>query len=177
MDFATCKNMIDFCNIFLVHVQAERIFKAVDVKADGKIGLSEFENFLMAYDCLEQVAWTALELSMFMSVVICFQFHYQASSDILLLDTYDSLKMIPDTKTFGEFGRFSGLDYSGFCEAIQVLGIRSKEEKDIVEAFCAAAKITQPQLSSTFLTLQQFKKAFLKMADLEVCCFHTKHLC
>jgi hypothetical protein len=163
VNFETLVKMIDFCNIFLVKVQAQRIFKAVDVKGQGLIGQSEFENFLMAYDVLAQ-----------------------ASDDILLLDTYDSLKMTSDVKQFGEFGRFSGLDYSGelvalsivikgtltmshsgFCEAIQVLGIRSKEDKEVVEAFGTTAKIKEPQMPVTYLTLQQFKKAYLMLADIE----------
>jgi Leucine-rich repeat (LRR) protein len=145
VDNATFLQMIDFSNIFLVNVQAQRIFQAVDVSKQGRLGISEFENFLMAYDVLSQ-----------------------ASGDILLLDTYDSLKQVADTKTFGEFGRNAGLDYSGFVEAIQVLGIRSKEEKDLVEAFVATANIKESQLSTTYISLQQFKKAWLKLANIEM---------
>jgi hypothetical protein len=59
------------------------------------------------------------------------------------------------------------MSHSGFCEAIQVLGIRSKEDKEVVEAFCTTAKIKEPQMPVTYLTLQQFKKAYLMLADIE----------
>lgn len=143
VDYDLFLKIIDYCNVFLVNSQAHRIFKAVDVGGKGLIGMSEFENFLISYDVLEQ-----------------------ASNDLIVLDVYDSLKMTA-MAGFGEFGNHEGLDYSGFCEALQVLSIKEKTDEEIVEAFCFAGGIKEKLISTTFLTLTQFKKGWLKLADLE----------
>lgn len=145
IDFATFLEMATFCDIFLTNAQAKRIFDAVDVKRSETLGMSEFENFLMAYDVLQQ-----------------------ASSDLIVLDLYDSLMMRPQTEAFGEFGNHEGMDYSGFCEAIEMLKVKGKTKDEIVEAFCAGADAKITAVANTYLTLPQFKKAWLRLADLEL---------
>jgi hypothetical protein len=56
----------------------------------NKLGLAEFENFLMAYDVIGQ-----------------------ASQDLALLDTYDTLMFKRCVEKFGQFGDHEGMDYLG----------------------------------------------------------------
>lgn len=213
--------MLDFCNIFLVDAQARRIVEAVERKGDGTLGIIEFENFLMAYDVLEQ-----------------------ASTDLRILDTYDALKVdVDEVKELIEAiknpkkglkdrdkentaegdenaGSVSGansptatgsqatprpkvpgtdndsstqapaasgasvtsavskeqkknqnhyfaLDYSAFCEALQVMGVRGKSTAELIEAYCVATGCKEKDVVDTYMDLTEYKKAWLKLADLE----------
>lgn len=140
VEFSQFMKMLDKVDVFLCEAQAMRIFKAVDVDGSGEMGLSEFENFLMAYDVLGQ-----------------------AGADLAALDIYESLKMVP-SEDFGEFSNHEGLDLSGFMEAAEMLGLREGvEEEDLLRAFGNGRK---KDLDKLFLTHMEFKKAWLKVADL-----------
>jgi leucine-rich repeat protein SHOC2 len=142
VDFATFCKMLDNVNIFLCEAQAKRIFLAVDVDGSGEMGVSEFENFLMAYDIMGD-----------------------AGADLAALDVYESLKMYP-TDSFGEFGNHEGMDYSAFKEGIECLGVREDlDEEEIVRAFTDNGK--RAPVDKVYLTHDQFKKAWTKLADLE----------
>lgn len=141
VEFPVFMKMLDNVNIFLCEAQAWRIFKAVDVDGSGEVGASEFENFLMAFDVLGH-----------------------GSSDLACLDIYESLKMKP-TDAFGEFGHHEGMDISAFLEATEMLGLKPGiENEDIVRAFQGSYKIPMDQI---YLQYSEFKKAWLKIADLK----------
>jgi Leucine-rich repeat (LRR) protein len=140
VEFDVFLKMLDSVDIFLCDAQAKRIFLAVDVDGSGEMGVSEFENFLMAYDVLGQ-----------------------AGADLAALDIYESLKMMPSAE-FGEFSNHEGLDLSGFMEASEMLGLREGvEEEDLLRAFGNGKK---KDLDKLFLNHVDFKKAWLKVADL-----------
>ena len=113
VEFSQFMKMLDKVDIFLCEAQAMRIFKAVDVDGSGEMGLSEFENFLMAFDVLGQ-----------------------AGADLAALDIYESLKMVP-SEEFGEFSSHEGLDLSGFMEAAEMLGCARAWRRKICYALSA----------------------------------------
>ena len=101
-----------------------RIFKAVDVDGSGEMGLSEFENFLMAFDVLGQ-----------------------AGADLAALDIYEKPENGSEEE-FGEFSSHEGLDLSGFMEAAEMLGLREGvEEEDMLRAFGNGRKKDLDKLS------------------------------
>jgi Leucine-rich repeat (LRR) protein len=67
-----------------------------------------------------------------------------------------------------------GLDYSGFIEAIQLLGyskkLKREEEEDeetlIKNAFCIGGGIKEKDIDLKYLTIDEFRKCFIKLADL-----------
>lgn len=141
VEFDVFMKMLDSVDIFLCEAQAGRIFEAVDVDGSGEMGVSEFENFLMAYDVLGQ-----------------------AGADLAALDIFESLKMTP-SEDFGEFSQHEGLDLSGFMEAAEMLGLREGvEEEDLLRAFGNGRK---KDLDKLFLGHADFKKAWLKVANLQ----------
>jgi len=143
IDFDTLAKMLDNVNVFLVDAQVRRLCNAVDVDGSGEIGMLEFENFLMAFDIMGA-----------------------AGADLSALDIYETLKFYPDTSD--EFGNHDGMDFSGFLEAIEMLGTdKNATHEDIVRAFAAAAGVKEKQVDSTYLTHDQFKKAWIKVADME----------
>ena len=67
-------------------------------------------------------------------------------------------------KNLGEFSSHEGLDLSGFMEAAEMLGLREGvEEEDMLRAFGNGRK---KDLDKLYLTHMEFKKAWLKVADL-----------
>jgi len=44
-----------FILILTIILKAKRLYDKVELQGDGNLGMSEFENFLMAYDVLGQV--------------------------------------------------------------------------------------------------------------------------
>ena len=100
VDFETFKKMLFSSEIFLIDSQAKRSFDVVDMNQSGTLGMSEYENFLMAQDILGP-----------------------ASIDLMLLDVYDTLKQTPKTEEFGDLGDHEGMDFPTFCEAVEVFGI------------------------------------------------------
>jgi Leucine-rich repeat (LRR) protein len=141
VEFPMFMKMLDSVNIFLCEAQAWRIFKAVDIDGSGEVGASEFENFLMAYDILGH-----------------------GSADLACLDIYESLALKPSEK-FGEFSNHEGLDMSGFMEAVEMLGTKQDlNDEDLVRAFQGGKKLPADEI---YLKYPEFKKAWLKIADLK----------
>ena len=141
VEFPMFMKMLDSVNIFLCEAQAWRIFKAVDIDGSGEVGASEFENFLMAFDVLGH-----------------------GSADLACLDIYESLALTPSDK-FGEFSNHEGLDLSGFMEAVEMLGTRKDlGDEELVRAFQGGKRQSADEI---FLTYPEFKKAWLKVADLK----------
>lgn len=144
IDFDLFLNMLQFNAIFLITMQARRYFDTVDFEKNNSISILEFENFLMLYDVLGA-----------------------AGPDLLVLDTYDTLKCRP-MKESAEFGGMNeGLDYTAFQECCQMLGVRDVEDEDFLKAFLEAAKANIRNLDKVYLTHAQFKKAWLRVANLE----------
>ena len=143
IEFETLAKMLDNVNVFLVDAQIRRLFHAVDVDGSGEMGMLEFENFLMAYDIIGS-----------------------ASADLSALDIYETLKFYPDGND--EFGNHEGMDFSGFLEAIEMLGTdKNATHEDVVRAFATAAGVKESKVDSTYLSHEQFKRAWIKVADME----------
>jgi hypothetical protein len=130
--------ILQFLNIFLLDIQAQRILEAVDIEGDRELGMSEMVNFLMAYDLLGPTA------------------------NIDCLDIFDTLK-VKAAKT--NSGRYiaGGLDFSGFCEAVHMLGARADEE-DLMKAFCSSSGVAEKDADGAFIDLASFKKGWIKLA-------------
>ena len=134
-------------DIFLVDAQARRIFEAVDIEGDRELGQTEFMNLLIAYDILGQTA------------------------DIDMLDIFDSLKMVPPppadvTHSKGKAVPEAGLDFSGFIEALQMLGVR-KEEEELMRLFCQVTHVKPKDLDEAVMSLEGLKKAWVKVTDVD----------
>lgn len=144
--FETLARMLDNINVFLVDAQVMRLSRAVDMDGSGLMGMMEFENFLMAYDIIGS-----------------------AGVDLAPLDIYETLKYYPDqsSKSSDGLGNHEGMDFSGFLEAIEMLGTdKNATHEDIVRAFAAAAGVKERQVDSTYLTHEQFKKAWIRVCDM-----------
>lgn len=143
VDFHDLLKILDMQDLFMVHPQAKRVYHAVDIDGSGECGLSEYENFLMAYDLLGS-----------------------GSVDTTLLDIFDTFKMKPNAK-FGAFGAHEGVDFSGFCEACHMLGITSDEE-DLKEAFMNILKLkTVEKVADSYMNHTQFKKGWIQLCDVQ----------
>lgn len=143
VDFKATVKFLQFCDIFLVETQAKRLFDAVDIRKSQKLGMLEFENILMANDVLGP-----------------------APSDILFMDIYDSFKAVPNEEN-KEFGKFDGMDYSAFCEAMNMLGLNSVRLEDLQKAFCHAGSVKVHEIEHTYINLLQFKRGWLQVANVE----------
>ena len=143
IDFPLCLKMLDYSEVFLVDAQAKRLFDAVDMRGGEKLSISEFENFLMAYDVLGQ-----------------------ASTDLALLDIYDTLKFSPHVAQFGEFGNHDGMDYVGFQESMQMMGVEIAEE-ELQKAFCQIAGVKPKDIETVFLSWPKFKKAWGNVCNVD----------
>lgn len=176
--FDEVKSMLVNLDTFMIDIQAKRIFHAVDIRGDSALGISEFENFLMANDLMG------------------------LSTDIDVLDIYDSLKLTPEAarkifdklnaseapeasatpaeaseaKTaaasptqpqvkFSEMNVREGMDFSGFCEALQMLGVFADDEV-IMKEFCLAAGIKEKDVEKGLLSLNAMRKGWLKLANI-----------
>jgi len=142
IEFDALASMLDNVNVFLVDAQIHRLFKAVDVDGSGEMGMLEFENFLMAYDIMGS-----------------------AGADLSVMDVYETLKVYPDGKD--EFGNHEGMDFSGFMEAADMLGTDPHfTHEDIVRAFAAGAGVKESKIDGTWITHDQFKKAWIRVCDM-----------
>ena len=130
--------ILEYLNIFLLDIQAQRILEAVDIEGDRELGMSEMVNFLMAYDLLGPTA------------------------NIDCLDIYDTLKVKASNKGYGQ-NISGGLDFSGFCEAVHMLGVRADEE-DMMKAFCSSSGVLEKDVGDAFIDIQSFKKGWIKLA-------------
>ena len=143
IDFPLCLKMLDYSEVFLVDAQAKRLFDAVDMRGGEKLSISEFENFLMAYDVLGQ-----------------------ASTDLALLDIYDTLKFSPHVPQFGEFGNHDGMDYVGFQESMQMMGVEIAEE-ELQKTFCQIAGVNPKDIETVYLSWPKFKKAWGNVCNVD----------
>ena len=138
VDLKKVMQILDYLNIFLLDIQANRILEAVDIEGDRELGMSEMVNFLMAYDLLGPTA------------------------NIDCLDIYDTLKVKPQKSNKG-LTFAGGLDFSGFCEAVHMLGVRADEE-DLMKVFCSSSGVAEKDAGDAFIDLQSFKKGWIKLA-------------
>ena len=222
IDFETCLQFLDYLGIFMVTIQASRIFSAVDLKKNGKIGISEFENFLIARDILSGYSTNLIVLDVFdtlksLPVNEVFQSQQQAdkSTESVVRGSSASTNSLPISssvsaaprqaaavdKTAADVGgqhdgdgegeskgdekgkrrgksegrpvrvRLAGLDYTAFCEAVQMLGLKDidpdAQEQLLTEAFCFGGGFKAKDAERQLLNLQQFRAAWLRIADLE----------
>lgn len=72
LDFDELMKVLDHLDLFFLSFQAKRIFDVMDVKREGRIGLLELENFLIAKDLLAPLA-----------------------KDLMVMDVYDALRSPP----------------------------------------------------------------------------------
>ena len=154
--------LLDLMDIFMLDIQARRIFDAVDLKKSGKINLSDVENFLIARELLAQLAKEIMPLDVY---------------DTLKADPVDAGKIlqaeIPTTKEYKTYSAKAkwGLDYSSFIEAVQILGYVPDQELEdpnepIKEAFLAGTGIKEKDVDAKYMTIAEFRKGWLKLADL-----------
>jgi hypothetical protein len=141
--------MLLFTDTFLVDAQAARLFEACIVRKNGRIGILELENILMAYDVMGQ-----------------------AGVDILPRDLYDSFYIKSNVEDFGEFAKGEGLDFSSFYEVCQMLGMKKlgiDEDKDDImgEAFMFGSGCKIQDINTTYMTHEQMKRGWLKVCDME----------
>jgi len=130
--------ILQYLNIFLLDIQAQRILEAVDIEGDRELGTSEMVNFLIAYDLLGPTA------------------------NIDCLDIFDTLKVKAAQTNMGNHIR-GGLDFSGFCEGVHMLGVRADDE-DLMKVFCSASGVPEKDADTAFIDLASFKKGWIKMA-------------
>lgn len=189
LDFDELMKVLDHLDLFFLSYQAKRIFDAVDVKKEGKIGLLELENFLIAKDLLSPFG-----------------------KDLMIMDVYDALKAppieLPDPaktspdkskqiekkkteieekntntnklappptekitdivkKRKLERPKVLGLSFSAYLEAIQVLGNIDDDPDDVQRSFLYGGEIKPKDADFKLLSLPEFRKAWLRVSDIE----------
>ena len=197
VDFEVAFQMLDFAEVFLIKAQARRLFDAIDTNRIGRVGIIDFENILIAYDALDlsRSGMDLVLLDVFDSfkttpVDVLFQRQQKLLKDAKALeaakkvapnnsdsesdDSVSQKKSKTDAKVklFGAKNNAEieeGVDFSSFCEAIQMLGVKEKEgEPDAIrEAFCAGGGVTVREVEGKHLSMDEFRKAFLRIADLD----------
>lgn len=60
-----------------------------------------------------------------------------------------------------------GMDFSGFVEAVHMLGSTQDDENELMKVFCEAAGVKITKIHKLYATHQIFKKAYFKVADIE----------
>lgn len=137
--------ILAFSNIALTLPQATRLFKSVDLSGNGELSQIEFENMLMSYDVIGP-----------------------ASPDLLCLDVFDSLKF-KNSDELSELGKHEGMDFVAFKEGCSMLGMKKNvEDKEIIDVFLDIAHGKNKDPNTIYITYDQFKRGWLKLADLEV---------
>ena len=181
--------MLDSVNLFMIQSQALRLFRAVDLEQDGRLGISEFETFLIAYDSLDMESQNA---------------------NLVVLDVFDALKSTPldflveqefldDTggkvekessgsdeeakrrkkkenrrvqkkrsKAQQKLDSTQGIDYSTFSEAVQLLGVPPEVQSDPIalrEAFCVGGDVQEKDAADKYLSVHELRKGWLHLAD------------
>ena len=240
VDFETFLRFVDHLGIFMVTTQARRIFDAVNQKKDGLIGLSEFENFLIANDILGESGLDLIVLDVFDSMktlplaLIAKHKEKEEKKLATIVELKKQQKLVEDLKealnaaaiagtgTEDEDGPIAakenlassvnaklatdlavasttvaalqaslaasaakdvvtdaltnnkrqkemepGLDYSAFNEAIQLLGVKEEDDDVLREAFCFGGSFREKDADKKYLNLVEFRKAWLKLADVE----------
>lgn len=191
VDFSELLQVLDHMDLFMVTIQARRIFDAVDLGKRGKIGISEFENFLIANDILDSGGLDLVVLDIFDSLKGRSMAILQKEQDLeverkaklqeeektkkdsatTLFETalkadmpVDATKRSSDQKG-GQQIDIEGLDYSAFLEGIQMLGVKQDDPDTLRQAFCFGGGFKEKDADSKLLGLNEFRKAWLKLAD------------
>ena len=137
-------DILAFSNIALTLPQATRLFKAVDLSGNGELSQIEFENMLMCYDVIGP-----------------------ASPDLLCLDVFDSLKF-KNSAELSELGNHDGIDFVAFKEGCSMLGMKPNvEDKEIIDVFLEISQGRNKDPNTIYISYDQFKRGWLKLADLE----------
>ena len=56
------------------------------------------------------------------------------------------------------------MDFSGFLEAVDMMGkTPGTTDEDVVRAFCFGAGIKERHIDATYMTHEQFKRAWIKV--------------
>lgn len=184
VDFEQCFLMLDFVEIFTIKVQAKRLFDAIDVNRKGIIGVIDFENILIAYDALD-LGNSGMDLVLldvfdsFKTVPVEKQFlreeqqQDEGKADAVEADgakgskATKAEKQKKDEKEEEERDSTpAGVDFSSFCEAIQMLGAKESDAEVIREAFCAGGQVSVKDVETKHLSASEFRAAFLRVADL-----------
>ena len=141
--------MLSLLNVCPINVQALRIFRVVDFRHEDVIDMAQFETLLMALDII-------------------------GVTEIPLLDVYESFiqlkKVVEDTtqkvKPDGklQFEVEEGLDFSGFCEACEMLGVKDTESK-LMNIFCEVVGCKTQEIPVHVMTHDQFKRGWVRVAD------------
>lgn len=191
IDFPTFLKCLDHIGIFMVTTQARRIFDAVDLGHEGTMGQSEFENFLIAQDILGGVGNDLVVLDVFDSLK-AFPAHVMlkkkeeeekkrlADEEAAKLKRLGKAPPVEEKKKVDEdvpdefkkeekkkIVHEEGIDYSAFNEAIQLLGVKQDDGELIREAFCFGGSIRDKEADKKLLNLTEFRKGWLKLADVE----------
>ena len=173
--------------------QVRRIFEAMDLKKTGRIGILDLENMLIAYDVLDlaHVGNDLVILDVFQSfktssVELQFQREVKKQqqqekttedpgkgkkqedeNDESGDDSAANEKRKKKSKSSeGEDEAVEGLDYSSYCEALQMLGVKQRDPEALKDAFCSGGGVNVEMADTKFLNLEEFRKAFLLVADL-----------
>ena len=183
------------CNgkIMSSQTQIRRLFEVMDLKKTGRIGILDLENMLIAYDVLDlaHVGTDLVVLDVFQSFKTSsaeLQFQRELkkqqqreketgkdpgqgtikAEDVESEDESKAKEKANKKSTDGEGEEVAveGLDYSSFCEALQMLGVKQRDPDALKEAFCTGGAVRVELADTKFLTLEEFRKAFLLVADL-----------
>ncbi len=142
----TCK-LLDRCNIFVIRPQVKRLFATFKNSNEDQIDLAAFENLLIAYDIL-----------------------LPYSTKISLLDAFDAFKLIPqDHPEFTHLELIEGLDYAGYCEAMEFLersNVSVTHYHSLMDSFSKGTNSNNGQAGSACLTFEQFKDAWSNFVDI-----------
>lgn len=187
VDFPELLQVLDHMDLFMVTAQARRIFDAVDLGKRGKIGISEFENFLIANDILDSGGLDLVVLDIFDSLKGRSMAILQKEQDLeverkaklqeektkrdnatLFETALQATNMPVDVTKRSSGGQqidMEGLDYSAFLEGIQMLGVQQDDPDTLRQAFCFGGGFKEKEADSKLLGLNEFRKAWLKLAD------------
>eukprot|EP01036_Dinobryon_divergens_P032985 gene32984-42679_t len=190
VDFQLCCRLFDEAEIFLIQTQVRRLFDVMDLNKTGRIGILDLENMLIAYDVLDlaHVGTDLVVLDVFQSfktssAELQFQRELKKQQQREKDPGQDAKKekdeeSDDDSKAKGKDKKkntndddeeevvVEGLDYSSFCEALQMLGVKQRDPEVLKEAFCSGGGVNAELANTKFLNLEEFRKAFLLVADL-----------
>lgn len=190
IDLEQCCQLLDLAEVFLIKAQTKRLFDAVDLKKSGRLSILDFENLLIAYDVLD-LAHVGIDLVLldvfdsFKTTSVERQFRRELKQQQKKEQEAEQ-KMNEKAKSDDEDEDESrtkqkgkkknddnddeplpeGVDYSSFCEAVQLLGSKQQDPEALKEAFCTGGNVSVNMVDQKFLVLEEFRKAYLMVADL-----------
>jgi len=176
----TISAMIQSLNIFMLETQAERLFKAVDVLNEGAIDPSEFETFLIGIDAIGPAEVQLMDVydSLVMNVekldsLVQGKNKDEASSgekkskkDDSKEDKSAAASSIPDDMENDATDVTTGLDFSGFCEALSMFDSKASEAQ-IMNVFCDVLGCGSKDVPTKYLTYLDFKHAWVRLVSVE----------